>query len=109
MITYIEDVFLERPFPNDIKDYFKDLKKESQLLESFKQKSLYCDITDGIPHCPSEIITRKFAEDAFKWAEGRYGLFSKIEKELSEAEVIKKITKEDIANFRQMMRIEKIS
>ena len=108
MITYMEDVFLEQPFPDDIKEYFNGLKKESQLLESFKQKSLYCDITEKIPHCPSEIITKKFAEDALKWAEGRYGLFSKIENELSEAGVTKKITKEDIAQFRKKMGIEKL-
>lgn len=107
-ITYLEDVFLEQPFPDDLGDYFKNLKKESHSLESFKQKSLYCDFTDEIPHCPTEIITKKFAGDALKWAEGRYGLFSNLEKELCKADVTKKITKEHILKFRQMLGIEKL-
>jgi AbiV family abortive infection protein len=53
LVTYMEDVFLERNVFADMKKYQDNLKDESKKIDQFKQKSLYCDFTEKIPHCPS--------------------------------------------------------
>ena len=106
MVTYLEDVFLEQPFTDTLNEYFSELKDEVQQLETFKQKSLYCDFTQEIPHCPTDIIKEEYAQNAIKWAKGRSDLFSKIEEGLKDVNVLDKISKKDIEKFRQSMEIE---
>lgn len=106
MVTYLEDVFLEQPFTDTLNEYFSELKDEVQQLETFKQKSLYCDFTQEIPHCPTDIIKEEYAQNAIKWAKGRSDLFSKIEEGLKDVNVLDKISKKDIEKFRQRMEIE---
>jgi hypothetical protein len=96
----MEDILLDQPFPEDLNDYFRELKKQVNDIEIFKQKSLYCDFTLDVPHCPSDFMTKEIAENALKWANGRMGLFSGIEEKLQSSNAIEKISDGYIQKFR---------
>jgi AbiV family abortive infection protein len=109
LATYMEeDIFLEQPFPDKLEAYFEQIKHQVKELERFKQKALYCDFTEEIPHCPSDIISKEIALNALKWVKGRYKLFSGIEKELQKFKVCDKITKESIKIYRKKYGIDKL-
>ena len=101
LVTYAEDVFLEKEILADIKNYFEKLKDESKELERFKQKSLYCDFTEEIPHCPSDIIGKDIAESALQWAKKRCRLFKGIEQSIQKAKVTEKITQDVIEHIKK--------
>lgn len=108
LVTYMEDIFLEKNVFADMKKYKDKLKNESKELDRFKQKSLYCDFTEEIPHCPSDIIGKEIAENALKWAKNRYNLFKNMEESLQEAKVPDKITKEFIEQAKKDLGIENL-
>lgn len=107
LITYMEDIYLDQPFPDSLKEYFKDLRKQVKDLDRFKQKSLYCDFTEEIPHCPSDLIGKNFAKNALVWAKGRLGLFTGIEKEIQKVKILDKITEKSIQEFVKKHGFEK--
>ena len=106
LVTYMEDVFLEKNVFIDMKKYNDKLTDESRNLDQFKQKSLYCDFTEEIPYCPSDIIGKEIAEYALKWAKNRFNLFNNMEKKLQEAKIPDKITKEFIDQAKKDLGVE---
>lgn len=101
MITYIEDILLDQPFSDDLSHYFKELEKQVNDMEVFKQKSLYCDFTLDFPHSPSDVVTKEIAENALKWSNGRLELFSGIEEKLKSDNAFEKISGDFIQKFRE--------
>jgi len=108
LVTYMEDVFLEKNVFTDMKKYHDKLKDESRSLDKFKQKSLYCDFTEEIPHCPSDIVGKEIAENALKWAKNRFNLFNNMEKSLQKVKVADKITKELIEQAKKDLGVENL-
>lgn len=106
--THLEDMFLDHTFPDNLKDYFGELKAQVQDLERGKQKSLYCNFTENIPYVPSEIFGENMATNALKWAKSRVNLFSWVEDEYKKSGILEKISKQSIENFRKEFGITKL-
>jgi len=107
LVTYMEDVYLEQPFPESLKEYFEKIALQIRDLDRFKQKALYSDFTEGYPHTPNDIIDETIAKNALAWAKGRIGVFSTIEAELQKSGIFEKMTKESVQEISKKLGIEK--
>jgi AbiV family abortive infection protein len=108
LVTFVEDMFLERPLPDQSEKYKEELEAEVRVLEQGKQKSLYCDFTGEMPHLPSEVIGEDMARNALKWAKGRIQMFSQMEEEWEKAGILEKISKADIVRFRDKFHLTRL-
>lgn len=100
MSSWIENIFLTIHIPKDYKTYLIKLETEIKTQEILKQKSLYCDFTNGIAQSPNDIITRKMASDSLKKARRQYILFTTLENEFNIKDNMRKLTKEKIAKLK---------
>jgi len=77
-ILALEDLMLTEI--DDFPAYLRNLPEIVSDLETGRQAALYSDYIDNHFFAPTDLFSAKMAEDAIRWARGRFGLLSEIER-----------------------------
>ena len=99
LILFMEDTYFDKPFPDNLEEYFEDLREQAKKIDYFKQMSLYCDFAEEIALSPSELIDKETAKNALGWAKGRIRFFTTMENEFQKREILDKLTENTIKEF----------
>lgn len=106
LVLFMEDTYLDKPSQDNLEKYFEDLREQAKKIDRFKQKSLYCDFTEEIPHSPSELIDKEIAKNALGWAKGRIRFFTTMENEFQKREILDKLTEKTIKELAKKIGVE---
>jgi hypothetical protein len=95
----MDDIYHDKVVTDNLDEYFKELREQVKKIDLYKQKTLYCDFTEEIPHSPSELVDKEIAKNALGWAKERIRFFTTMENEFQKRKILDKLTEKSIQEF----------